>query len=171
MRHWPTMSTESAMTARQIANDIKKLQLIIMHRVDTWPIFGSNNHTDPYLRSYHANSGEHSVKHLAMAADNLLLKDWSHVLEQPSNMLDMCRCAPMHNQPRHVANVNANVAMHQQVLAFHFKLAELLEDLSPETLQNLQQQHRMRDLCAKLQTDLVQKSRQLACGSCPEKNF
>jgi len=47
-------------------------------------------------------------------------------------------------------------------LAFHFKLAELLEDLSQETLENLQQQHRMRDVAARLQTDLVQRSRALA---------
>jgi hypothetical protein len=153
------------MTARQISSDIKTLQRIISHRVNTWSILGCANHVDPYLHNYHATSGEHSVGHLSQSADNLLLKDWSHLQGgENTSWVGSIRlpCMPISRQPNHMSRINLNVAMHQQVLAFHFKLAELLEDLSQETLENLQQQHRMRDVAARLQTDLVQRSRALA---------
>lgn len=164
------MSISERSSARQMLKDIQTLQKIINLRVNTWNIFASCNYTDPYLQRYHATAGDHTLMHLCKSADNLLARDWSScndILQDQHYRWNSCMMMMMNHQKpyRHVAEINANVSMHQQVLAFHFKLAELLEDLSCEVLEMLQSQLRMRDVAAKLQSDLVQRSRLLSMCS------
>jgi hypothetical protein len=160
------------MKAKVILKDLDVIAKILQLRVNTWAVLGSG-----CCLQYHASAGEFSLSHLVQASEDLVSKNaWV----QSFQCREIERMVSGRKQEQWSVRTRAQVqeflqgfvvdprtasAMHQQLLMFHFRLAELLEELSEEALCALQDAPSMRDVVATWQQALVHRSKALALAS------
>lgn len=166
------MNNTSGISAKQLLKDLDVLSKVVQLRVNTWTVLGSGCCMD-----YHASAGEFSLEYLIRISDNLVMNNaWvqSYQCREIERMASGRKQENWSPKTRQLVQeylqsfcVDPQLAarMQQQVMFFHFRMAELLEELSPQALAAVQQVPRMRDVITTWQQALVQRSRVLSVAS------